>query len=276
MYGSGCRASDQKGVIVLDFGQPDASEGEWGTFTFGSVFASIAEIESAIQAYVAGVADCVLLPPNGRLKIAVGTSNFGNEHWGTPEHYVHGAHWADMIDRLVGYVQSRGYDSFVSVVGANDIEAATDWSPPDKTRAWVQGYADAGTHAFYNYGDAGGCGTSPGSGGGACSNGWTQDDLWWVSWGAQPAFALPEIYLNDGTHAAQWQSISLTGALNHSRRILFSGVMTQFRACQTEGCFPDVDNTYDVAWRQLLYALNSDSRTNVEDIDYTTDIGWFE
>jgi hypothetical protein len=47
-------------------------------------------------------------------------------------------------------------------------------------------------------------------------NNWTQEDIWYVSWGADPAFPLPEIYATDGVNAWQWQQMSLYSYLNHN------------------------------------------------------------
>ena len=109
------------------------------------------------------------------------------------------------------------------------------WHSPSVVRGWVDEFNqwDNNTSIFFNYGACVGCPTvispswvfTPGPP-------WTQEHVWYVSWGAQPAFAIPEIYSNNGVLARQWAAVSKYGSLYKASRIIFTGAMTQMQACQ--------------------------------------------
>jgi hypothetical protein len=153
-----------------------------------------------------------------------------------------------------------------------------DWNTPANTRAWVDGYASAyqGTAWLYNYGDCGRCRSDgvilpvPGSG---ANSGWTQEDVWYISWGAGPAWAIPEIYNTLGTNARQWQNIVLYSRVNHGSPMGIKGTLTQWQACQDRPPCAGTNNTPDQGWSQLWNALNADPRT-AQDVPWSTDITW--
>jgi hypothetical protein len=239
--------------VILDFGQPWFNGSDYGTNIFGSVtFRAISDIESAVQNFLIGYYQC---GGSGFIRLAVGTSNYRG--WTT---YEHGQAWAQMVNRLNDWVD--GWSDRIGVRGANDIEM--DWNSVANSRAWVDGYADnsVGESYLYNYGDAAGCPPY-----GRCNNGWSQEDVWYVSWGSPPAYPVPEIYTN-GT-AQEWYRISLYGYTNHGRAVQILGTLTQWAASGYSS------RTYSPAqgWQQLTNLLNADSRTR-QNIPYSTDITW--
>ena len=122
-----------------------------------------------------------------------------------------------------------------------------------------------------NHGAAGGCpqsGTTSTSG--TCNNGWTQEDVWWVSWGAAPSYPQPEIYATTGANANQWQQLSLYSVLKHGGRMSILGPLSQYGACQKMGGCSGTDNTSSHAWSFLWSALNGDSRT-AQDLRMSTE-----
>jgi len=115
---------------------------------------------------------------------------------------------------------------------------------------------------YFNYGACVGCPTSVDlSWYYTAQMPWTQDHVWYVSWGAPPAYAVPEIYRNDGYLARQWAAVSQYGSLYQTSRIVFSGVMTQWGACQQRaGSDPTcetLDNTPEEGWYQMVGALQT-------------------
>jgi hypothetical protein len=80
---------------------------------------------------------------------------------------------------------------------------------------------------------------------------------------------MPEIYLNDGLLAKQWQSFSVDyGVMG------FIGAMTQKAACDSQdNCDPEEDNVPAEGWRQLWTLVNSNLSTD-EAIEWSTDIDW--
>lgn len=124
-----------------------------------------------------------------------------------------GATFASHVKNVSNWMASNGFSSQVSVEGGNDMEPGYDTYPP--TAAWVNGWAGAVSLYLVNYGSADGCPPY-----GSCNNGWTQDNVWYVSWGAPPAFAAPEIYLQ--SQADQW------GAIRYRDYMQFRGPLDEY------------------------------------------------
>lgn len=248
-------------VVILAFGRPDFNGTTWGTNLPGSGgFRTLPQIRRVVEEYGHGYWVCS--PFDTTLRIAAGTSNFGGEVT-----YEHGQRWANMVDNANAWLRDRGYSSQATAVGANDIELG--WNGPTVSRRWVNGYASAASYPYYNFGDAAGCPPA-----GSCSGGWTQADLWFVSWGAWPAWPLPQIYREDGIQARQWYRESLWAYQNRSGRMHFVGSLTQWNACEdvNDPC-STIKNTPAQGWTQLHDALNSDSRT-AQGLRWSTDISW--
>ncbi len=255
LYNEGCAQTNEDGAIILDFGQPWFDGTSYGTIIFGSItFRSICDIENAVQGFLSGYYLC---GGSGFLRVAVGTSNY---HGATG--YPHGQAWAQMVNRLNDFIVSPpSWADREAARGANDIEL--NWNSVANSRAWVDGYSSAYQDAsyFYNYGDAAGCPPY-----GSCNNGWTQEDVWYTSWGSLPAYPVPEIY-NPAT-AQEWYRISLYGYTNHGGAVQILGTLTQWAAagyCCT--------NPPDQGWQQMTDAVNGDPRT-AQVIPYSTDITW--
>ncbi len=167
---------------------------------------------------------------------------------------------------MQAYDVSHSYASQVVAFGANDLETWCNSSGGGCQTAsgainWANGFSSAGTGRYYiDYGSADGCPTNASNNAG-CSGGWNQYDYWYVSWGAAPAHATPEIY--SSTLAWQWQKISLYGYLHQGgQRIDFDGPMATSAYISTSTC-----------WSDFSGALNSDSRTAVN-MPYLTTIEW--
>jgi hypothetical protein len=224
----------ESGVIVLDFGQPQYGGGVYGTWLFNSTFAPISSIEGAADRFLDGF--FYNSPSNVYIHLAVGTSNdFGYTSTG------HGQAWAQMVNRVGTYLNTPPtYAGKETVDGASDME--TGWSNASLTRAWADGYNSAHNYPYYDYGDAGGCPPY-----GTCYP-WTQEDVYYVSWGVAPAWPLPEIYYS--SLAAQWYQMSLYAYTYHGSKMLILGSLTGGGS-----------NTAAQGWSQLYDALNADSRT---------------
>jgi len=176
------------------------------------------------------------------------------------------------------WLSTNGYNSQVSVVGANDIEV--EYSSFATTKPWVDGYNGISNRPpFYNFGDASACPTTYTGTSQTCNHlqpyytgpKWTQDNLWYVSAGVPSARALPQIYPQSGTPAQQWYQISLYGSVIKGARILFVGALTQYKACKdkapnsyTMGTPPPCVNNDQIAedgWRYLWTEIQKDTRT---------------
>jgi hypothetical protein len=267
VYEMGCFQASRKigGIAVLSFGRPlyDAASKSYGVLLYHGSFTSIARIQSAVEAYLDGYWNCVPSGSSETLQLGVGTTNYSYDGpskpgWVTREH---GMAWAKMIVALENVVRQKGYASRLTVLGADDMEPS--WSPAPATRAWVDGYASVTHIPLVNFGSADGCPPY-----GTCNNGWTPEDVWYVSEGSGVSEAFPEIYTQNGSQAKEWYNISLYGAIHHNRPIHFLGAWTQYQAA-------DLCCTLDPqeAFTQLNSALNADPRT-AQTLQYASDITW--
>jgi hypothetical protein len=192
-----------------------------------------------------------------------------------------------MIVRLNAYISGPpNLSDRLSVAGANDIELL--FNPREIAHAWVDAYKNVSPSiGFYNYGDAAMCPPRAG-----CANGWTQADIFDVSWTDPPgslshtgdgrSFPVPEIYANappsiDPVNARQW--VNIATLYSPSSPMNIPAVLTQWQACidrPMPPCDPLAKNTPVQAWQQtmdLLYGVAADPNT-VQNILYSSDITW--
>ncbi len=275
LYNLGCSQTNQRGVLVLNFGAPRYNGTDYGTTLYqASGFTPILDIETAMRAFLDGYYYCNGRPGNGVMTVAVGTTSFGSQVTS-----AHGVAWGQMLARLNAFVSGPPYlGDRLSVAGAIDIEldVRRGWATPANARAWVDGYASTSPVSYYNYGDAQGC---PTAGIGPCSNGWAQEDVWYVSWG-NPANPLPvpQIYRTDSSQAQQWSALAAYGNAVHGTEVFIPAALTQWQACRDPGrnCPGRLRNTPVQAWYQLmdaLYAVIPDPNA-VQNILYSSDITW--
>ena len=243
-------------LVVLDFGG-QLADGS-GTLLINGGPITNGQIEAVAEEFSYGYWYCTGNDLTSVLTLAIGTNNsyFDVSASG-------GATWAQVVGAVVAANRSNGYASQVVAEGANDIEPA--WDTTAHTEAWVNGYAANAPALYVDYGSADGCPTNSASDA-TCykSNGWSQYDVWYVSWGAGPARALPEIYYS--VNAGQWAMIGLYGAESRGSggKIYFSGPLDQYPLWTTS-------NTSDQAWSQLWSALNGNSAT-AEGMPYSAEI----
>ncbi len=264
--------SGQNAIIVLDFGQPAYQNGQYGTLLFDAVhsFRSTGQIRDGACGFLVGFYTCRDTNPVS-LTLAIGTSNFGN---GVSR--AHGEAWARMVNEVNAAIVAppTWADKIAAAWGAIDIEPS--WDTPAVTRPWVDGYAATftGLSRYVNFGSCDGC---PFSGCPACvpNNNWSRDDIRYVSWGALPAYPLPEIYLTNGIHADQWYRMSLYSYTNYGYRMNFAGSLTQWNACQEMGgCAAiGIDNRPEAGYLQLYNAVNANPHT-AQSIQWSTDMSW--
>jgi len=171
-----------------------------------------------------------------------------------------------MVNDMNDWLRAHGYWR-VEATGGNDIELA--WNTPHQTKRWVAGYDSVATWPYYNFGDAGSCPPT-----GNCHGRWTQEDVWFVSWGSRSAWPLPQIYTPSGTMAEQWYRLSLYSHQRHGQRMTILGALSQRQACR-ESSDPcrGMNNTPRKAWKQLWSALNRDPRTS-QALLWATDLEW--
>lgn len=289
LYNLGCKqgkqdaalAGKQNSLVILDFGKTKKFTRDGTTYLgtkllFVSTYATMSEIAVATENYAKGYLACSGTDTTSFLRIGIGTNNYAYYDNGVPDAAVtaeHGLAWAKMINTVNAWLAGNGYTSRLEAVGASDIE--TGWNYYADTKKWVDGYNSLkGDYPLYNFGDAGGCpfANRPSW---LCRgfSDWTPDGVWYVSFGSGKAYPVPEIYAEDGVHAAQWYWLSKLAVEKHGAPIYFKGVMTQYQDCVGSSASDCVDlmNKPDVGWLQLYDELNANSKT-AQGISYSTDI----
>jgi hypothetical protein len=126
---------------------------------------------------------------------------------------------------------------------------------------------------LWNFGSADGCPQSVGTL--RCNNGWTIDDVLWVSATASPNLVVvPQIHTRSGSQARQWAVIAARG-LELGSPVRIAGVGAQPSACsQVRGGCPTTGNDVWTAWSQLRQALDAIPATAGMAIGQPRDIRW--
>ena len=271
----------QDSVVALLFGAPTLKGGEYGATGFGSSI-PVSEVATLVEDFATGYYNSLGTNQTLHVRIVIGTSNATTQLGGNQVTFAHGQAWAQMVKTVASWAVSQGYAGQVDIAGGSDMELSSStrkdgslvWASPGDTRAWVDGYSSVFPQRFlYDVGDAGGCrqsGTTATAG--RCNAGWNQEDVWFVSWGANPSEPLPEIYTKNGSQAAQWANLSLYGFLAHGGSMIIAGALTQSQACQQNGCGTST-NTPAQGWQQLHNKVNADVRT-AQTLSWSTDIKW--
>lgn len=281
LYNMGCAlgnareggSAPQDNLVILDYGQPQLRNGVYGSWDFSGSYRTVTQIRNAALEYARGFYLCVSNNTTARLKVAVGTTNYADFSKGAgmtdAEVTGHAKAWANMVDAINNDIVARGYNSQTSAVGAADIEVG--WGKSVTARRWVDGYETVNSWPIYDFGDAASClqsGTTKTSD--WCVGDWYQDDLWYIAWGLPSAWAVPQIYREDGAQAKQWQQISKWGTLNGKSRIGFQGSLTQHGACGS-GC-SGTNNLPQEGWTQLRDKCAADAATALSALRFATDI----
>jgi len=261
---------------------------------------TISQLESNMKGFIWGYYGCVSsINPSASLTVGLGINSSAVDETG--KRYItsaHGQAWAQLVDRLNDYLEiPPSWESTIKVVGAADFEPG--WGNKARVRQWVDGYSAVDNSQYFFFGTCDGCPVvnndfTAGYVAPPIAGDWTMDDLWYVAYGAPPAWPVPEIYRVDHYHARQWQNLSLYAATCNllpgggicephassygNGKISFSGAMTQYQACVDLGndCDPDQTNSPPVGWQQLWQALKDPNTplTNQSALLWITDIGW--
>lgn len=277
-YNEGCNQAlrGESGIVVLDFGNPSYYDDTNGIRHYGAIlpggsrpFVSVDSIWGLTAEFLQGYTSASCNPTGKHIYLAVGTTNYGTQV--TREH---GIAWAQLVENIhQTIIYPPSLESMVTAAGA--INAELQWNSATTTRAWVDGYKDTTNKPYYNFGNCPGCNYPTGAPG----NGWTWNDVWYISYGVVPAYPLPLIYAKSGTNANQWYTMPLYTYNTYSYPMRLQGAFTQWQACQgntpkaIECRNQQLDNTPSDGWTQLYNRLNSDSRT-AQDLLWSTDVTW--
>lgn len=294
LYDLGCALGDrdriepgtQDNLVILDFGKmwtyEENNQPVYGVRLFSKDGTrqniSLIQMREVAKQFAYGYWYCTKEDLTSHLTLGVGTNNY--DHFNTlnlePDNLKtlagdFGRNWAYIINDLNTWAVEVGYSPQVTFAGAIDIEWGMDpdgtytWNTPYVTRGWVDEFSlkAKDNSIYFNYGACVGCPTTVDpSWYYTVPMPWSQDHVWYVSWGAPPAFSVPEIYRNDGYLARQWAAVSLYGSTYlKTSRIVFSGVMTQAGACSqradSDPSCETLDNTPAEGWYQMVAALQA-------------------
>ena len=244
-----------QGVVILSFGRQIAG----GTTGFGTALTA-SDIASTTAIVASALAQCA----TGPWEVAIGTSNSGGV---TPFNgYDGGVVWAQTVEQARAMSDLR-----VTISGAIDIEPS--WGPVRQAKEWVSGFTSVSGRRLWNFGSADGCPQTVG--GRRCNNGWTIDDVLWVSTQASPRLVVvPQIHTQSGSQARQWAVIAAR-SLELGTPLRIAGVGTQASACLQvrEGCRVTGNDAWG-AWEQLRQALDAIPVTAGMAIGPPRDIRW--
>ncbi len=147
--------------------------------------------------------------------------------------YNNGLQWGNLVNKAQSFVAANHYDKVIGIYGAGDLETA--WSSFTLASNLVNGYNKASSRLFFDFGDA-----APGY--------WTNEQLWYIAYGAKNNLPIPEIYYN--VNATTWAMLSRWAYTYKGAPIAIRGIMTT-----TEG------NSAAQSWNALYQALAADSHT---------------
>jgi hypothetical protein len=171
------------------------------------------------------------------------------------------------------YTGITTYSSQINVAGGYDNEVA--WNTGTDTINMMNGFYSLNNWPTYDIGDAAGC---PQSGRANCVSGghvWTIDQRYQAAWGLACAYSDPQIYTTDGSQAGEWGNIARYAAHQYGVTIQFSGVLTQYQACQHRTCSPGTNNTPSQGYTQFYNQLLQETDTAMSP-RWSEDIVWEE
>ena len=245
----------KQGVIGLFFGKQVATGGSGFGITISNT-----DIIKVVQAWASGLARCA----RGPWELAIGTSNSGGAT--NFNGYFGGVAWAQLVAAARAVSDTR-----IVISGANDLEPG--WGPSGQARAWVDGFVASTTERLWNFGSADGCPQK--LGGLLCNNGWTIDDVIWVSAQAGPNIvALPQVHTNGGAQSKQW-SVIAARAKELGITFVLAGMSVQTAACkQVKGGCPTTGISAWNAWAQLRKYIDLQPSLAGLPLAAPTDIRW--
>jgi hypothetical protein len=266
----GCYNSGRSGRMTMFFGSPTVARGGYGATAWGAPDMHVWDVQQTVMNFIRGYAYC-RQNPGFVIQIGVGTSNSGLDGRSSAWIQAHGRAWADAVRSVAAWAATY-YPGVAQVYGAWDPEPS--WSTFAAADAWMHGYDSApGRRAMFVNAAADGCSTTTATNQ-PCNNGWNQHRVWHLSWEHDPALPIPQIYRNDGAQARQWQLIDLWATVNRGDGMFFYGAMAQSGACAQVGGCAGIDNTPHEAHDQLLWWLNTDSRTAQRGLQTMTNVHW--
>ncbi len=261
------RAGTQSTIVSLEFGGMLTVSGTWGASMYGGTNQKLSVVLSLAEAYATSFWQCTGADLTSTAEVALTTNS------SLSITSAAGSAWAGMVNSFGSWLSANPAGNQVLAAGGNDIEPG--WSDPAPIRSWVSGYTSNYTRRLLNTGSADGCEYSKADTSTSCGTsthpGWGPEDIYYISWGAAPAYPLPQIYRTDSVQAEQWYRLSVYFVGSHGTPMYYAGSATQWRSCQHESC-GGTNNTVSAGYNQLVTQLarsSSTKQTPAATIDWT-------
>ena len=248
----------RQGIVVLSFGMQVDGGASGFEKTRKLTYDDIAATTSA---WASGLAECGI----GPWEVSIGTSNSGGKT--KYNGFSGGQQWAQVVERTRAIADPR-----VAVTGAVDIEPG--WGPVKQARLWVDGYVATSSVRLWNFGSADGCPQTVSSRL-SCNNGWTIDDVLYVSSHAGPnVVAMPQIHTQSGSQSRQWAVMSARAA-SQAKPLRIGAITVQTAACSQVrgGCRTTGISAWD-GWAQLRRIMDETPGAQGTPIGAPMDIRW--
>lgn len=247
-----------RGIVILSFGR----QVEGGSSGFErSRYLTYDNIAATASAWASGLAEC----GSGPWEVSIGTSNSGGRtaHNG----FTGGQRWARVVEQARAMADPR-----VTITGAVDLEPG--WGPVRQARRWVDGYVATTQVRLWNFGSADGCPQTV-SARLSCNNGWTIDDVLWVSSHAGPnVVAMPQIHTQSGSQSRQW-AVMAARAAALAKPLRIGAITVQTTACtQVAGGCPKTGLSAWDGWAQLRRVMDSTQGAEGTPVGAPMDIRW--
>jgi hypothetical protein len=258
--------------VALDFGVP-ANSGGYGTILdtgcgcFSSDSADAAVTEQFALGFIQGAGPVSASWAVFMVVDNTSTSFFNN----SANAHAAGVNWGNTYDNVATWINQHEGGSYTVMEPGAGINAETEAGNATYTPTqnfylgwYVNGYAIPYGVGFADFGDAGGCPTSGGTG--SCDNSWTAGEVFNLAGGDAGNFAYIQVY--NTLNAQQWGNINNTwpGLLT------VYGINVQHTACLDEGnpCTGN-DFTVDQAFTAIYNALNCPTCKSPQTPASTTD-----
>ncbi len=231
-------------LVYLDFGgQNQANQTTVNPLNKNGPTYSYSTIESLAEFFAWGYFVGTGTDVTSVLTLAVGTCNCGS--WVAQNL---GVSWGQIVQVVSNWTVAAHYSAQVTIAGANDIETWGSAQASDVMQ-WEAGYAQGTSLPYYDYGSASGCPEYTHTGSVCDDNGnksFSQNSYWYLSWGALPAQALPQIY--NGGQKDEWVEIDEYAHLSLNDTIAFSGPLNEYYRDPSTYSPPN-------SWSAMVYGL---------------------
>ena len=248
----------RQGIVVLSFGM----QVDGGSSGFEKTRKlTYDDIAATTSAWASGLAEC----GTGPWEVSIGTSNSGGKT--KFNGYSGGQLWAQVVERTRAIADPR-----VTVTGSVDIEPG--WGPVKQARLWVDGYVASTSVRLWNFGSADGCPQTVSSRR-TCNNGWTIDDVLYVSSHAGPnVVAMPQIHTQSGSQSRQW-AVMAARAASQGKPLRIGAITVQTSACTQirGGCRTTGISAWD-GWAQLRRIMDETPGAQGTPVGAPMDIRW--